>query len=75
MTRKDVMIAVRRGNPIDCTAEEYHNRVRRYLHEVAGTFIDYGDGIRAQIALSEIQRLDRKFEPACIVRLFGAEAS
>jgi hypothetical protein len=50
------------GKPIlDCTSEEWHGGLRDDLQKRAGEWIDQGQHLRAQIALSEVQRLDAKW--------------
>lgn len=61
MSKQDIEASVYVGDPIDCTADDYVHFVRGELQRVAGKFIDTGDGMRAQIALMEVRRLDRKF--------------
>ena len=51
--------AVYNGNLVDCTTEEWPS-VRRALQDQAGKWIDQGQGMRAQIALREVKRMDEK---------------
>lgn len=53
--------AVSRGDLVTCTKEEYYE-VRKALQDFAGKSIDSGDVFRANIALSEVQRLDIRFD-------------
>lgn len=62
MTKEEVKQAIYKADLIDCTSEEYNLKVRRYLHECAAAYLDGGDHVRAQIALAEVKRLDRKFD-------------
>ena len=64
MNKNQVKQAVMSGNLIDCTQEEYQNFVRRYLQEFAGESIDNNQIIYTTISLSEVKRLDEKFEAA-----------
>lgn len=61
MTKEEAISAIYNGNLVDCTKEEYPE-IRTALQEFAGERIDAGDGIRGQIVLMEVQRLDKKFE-------------
>lgn len=61
LTKSGVKNAVYQGSHISCTEAEYHEGVRGWLQEAAGEFIDGGDGVRAQIALMEVRRLDGEF--------------
>jgi len=61
LTKEEVKQTIYKGDLIDCTSEEYHLAIRRYLHECAAAFLDADDHVRAQIALSEVARLDRIF--------------
>lgn len=64
MDKQDIEASVYVGEPIDCTAEYYTSFVRKELQRVAAKFVDAGDGMRAQIALLEVRRLDGKFSIA-----------
>lgn len=46
-------------NASDYTKDEYLNHLRSKLQDRAGKYIDYGDGLRAQIFLMEVSRLDK----------------
>jgi hypothetical protein len=58
MTRTEAIDAVHNGNLVQCTKEEYPE-IRRALQDQAGKWIDGGQGVRAMIALQEVQRLDK----------------
>lgn len=58
MTPLEAIDAVYQAKLVDCTAEEYPE-VRRVLQRKAGQWIDQGQGIRAQLALREVGRLDQ----------------
>lgn len=57
MTRTEAIDAVYNGRLVECTKEEYPE-IRRALQDQAGKWIDDGQGVRAVIALQEVQRLD-----------------
>lgn len=61
MKREEVKSRVHNGQMVDCTKDEYQDAIRDALQDAAGEFVDIGDGIRAQIALMEVKRLDEKF--------------
>jgi hypothetical protein len=67
MTAQEIELAVRKlgyqGEPITCSQEDYP-LVRSELHKQAGKWIDTGQDIRAQLALSEVMRLDKLHDPA-----------
>jgi len=49
------------GKQIECTKEEYHQSVRNAILEQAGKWLDAKDGVKAQMALMEVKRLDERF--------------
>ena len=61
MTNQEAINAVYQGNLVDCTAEEYHSRIRTAIQDQAGKWIDNNDHVRAMIALQEVKRLDAKY--------------
>jgi len=61
MTVEEVKAAIHIGCPISCTKEEWP-ALRTIIQDLAGKYIDNGDGVRALIALEEVKRLDSKFE-------------
>lgn len=62
LTDADLRVLVDRaiyaGEPIILDREQY-GRLRGYIQECAGRYIDRDDAIRAQIALHEVRRLDK----------------
>jgi len=52
--------AVHKGQVVRCSRENY-DAVRLGLQEQAAKWIDYGDALRAMIALEEVKRLDNLF--------------
>ena len=61
MTNQEAINAVYQGSLVDCTAEEYHSRIRTAIQDQAGKWIDNNDHVRAMIALQEVKRLDAKY--------------
>ena len=61
MTNQEAINAVYQGSLVDCTAEEYHSRIRTAIQDQAGKWIDNNDHVRATIALQEVKRLDAKY--------------
>ena len=61
MTTQEAINAIYQGNLVKCSSEEYHKEIRTGIQAQAGKWIDVGDPIRAMIALSEVKRLDTKF--------------
>jgi hypothetical protein len=59
MTADEAVTTVYCGGLVRCTAEEYHSAVRSALQDAAGRWVEQGQDLRAQIALVEVQRLDR----------------
>jgi hypothetical protein len=57
MTPKEAINAIKNGNLVVCSVSEYPD-IRRALHEFAGSSLETDQDIYAQIALSEIKRLD-----------------
>lgn len=49
------------GTTVICSESEYRSEVREALQNFAAKSINSGDHTRAQIALCEISRLDKKF--------------
>lgn len=58
--KEDLKQSIETGNIVECKKDEY-STVRMDLHTLVGEFIDTNQVIKAQIALSEIKRLDKKF--------------
>jgi hypothetical protein len=63
MEPHEAVTKVMLGQLVDCTKEEYPI-IRYTLQQHAGRWIDQGQNVYAQIALSEVRRLDHlhKFE-------------
>lgn len=61
MTPEQVSDAIYQGKTVDCAKEDYPT-IRGYIQDAARKFIEWGDGLRAQIALMEVQRLDEKHD-------------
>ena len=50
---------IRRGNPIECSAETYRSEIRDALIRFALACVDNNDMVRMRIALAEVNRLDK----------------
>ena len=50
--------AIYQGHTLDISKEDWPKE-RSVVQAIAGEFVDQGDGLRAMIALQEVQRLDR----------------
>lgn len=61
MNKTEVFDALYTGNLVEVTKEEYHEWARSAIQKQAGDWIDQGDGIRAQISLMQVQRLDQLY--------------
>jgi hypothetical protein len=51
--------SIRKGNPIECSAEDYHSGIRAVIIIFALDCADGNDEARMQTALAEVKRLDR----------------
>jgi len=49
---------IRRGYPIECSAEEYSRKIRAAVILFALDCADSNDTLRMRLALSEVKRLD-----------------
>jgi hypothetical protein len=59
---KNAIKSIEEGKMVVCIKSDYHSHVRNGILEYAGKCIDSKDGAHAQIALSEIKRLDEMFK-------------
>ena len=50
---------IRRGNPIECSAEIYRSEIRDALVRFALVCVDNNDTARMRITLVEVNRLDK----------------
>ena len=50
---------IRRGNPIECSAETYRSEIREALMRFALACVDNNDMVRMRIALAEVNKLDK----------------
>jgi hypothetical protein len=57
VTKEQAIDNVHNGKPVECSADEYR-MIRPALQDAAATWINQGQEMRAQIALSEVRRLD-----------------
>jgi hypothetical protein len=51
---------IRKGNPIECSAESYRSEIRDALVRFAIDCADNNDAVRMRIALAEVNRLDNE---------------
>jgi hypothetical protein len=51
---------IRKGNPIECSAEAYRSEIRDAIILFALDCSDNNDAVRMRIALAEVNRLDNK---------------
>ena len=51
---------IRKGNPIECSAESYRSEIRAAIILFALDCSDSNDTVRMRIALSEVNRLDKE---------------
>jgi hypothetical protein len=51
---------IRKGNPIECSAEAYRSEIRDAIILFALDCSDSNDAVRMRIALAEVNRLDNK---------------
>jgi len=52
---------IRKGNPIECSAESYRSEIRDAIIRFASDCADSKDTIRMRLALAEVNRLDRQY--------------
>ena len=50
--------SLRKGNPIECSAEAYRSEIRDAIIRFALDCADSNDTVRMRIALAEVNRLD-----------------
>ena len=51
---------IRKGDPIECSAEDYRAEIRATIILFALDCADNDDALRMRIALAEVNRLDRE---------------
>ena len=51
---------IRKGNPIECSAEAYRSKIRAAIVLFALDCADGNDTVRMRIALAEVNRLDKQ---------------
>lgn len=64
---KEDIAALRRGQPLACTAEQWHGGLRDAVQDYAGKMVDQGQGVYAWIALEEVRQKDNVFGPAATI--------
>ena len=52
--------SIRKGNPIECSAEAYRSEIRDTIILFALDCADDNDAARMRIALAEVKRLDKE---------------
>lgn len=57
--KETIKNAIHQGSLVKISKEDYLNGGRNIIQEIAGEYIDQCDGVRAQIALMEVKRLDK----------------
>ena len=57
---REAIDCIRRGNPIECSAETYRSEIRDALIRFALACVDNNDMARMRIALAEVNRLDEQ---------------
>jgi hypothetical protein len=50
---------IRKGDPIECSAEDYRAEIRDAIIRFASDCADSNDTVRLRIALAEVNRLDK----------------
>jgi len=51
--------SIRKGNPIECSADDYHSGIRAVIILFALDCADGNDEVRMRTALAEVKRLDK----------------
>jgi hypothetical protein len=51
--------SIRKGNPIECSAEDYYSGIRAVIILFALDCADGDDEVRMRTALAEVKRLDK----------------
>jgi hypothetical protein len=73
---RKALAAVQRGQPVECTADQYFMRIRSVLQSYAGQMVDSGQNVYAVVALEQVRRLDTVFRTGDHLRnLDTAESS
>jgi hypothetical protein len=57
---RKIIDGIRKGNPIECSAEAYRSEIRAAIILFALDCADSDDSVRMRIALSEVNRLDKQ---------------
>jgi len=57
---REAIDGIRKGNPIECSAEAYRSEIRAAIIRFALDCADSNDAVRMRIALAEVNRLDNE---------------
>jgi hypothetical protein len=57
---RNLIDGIRKGDPIECSAEDYRSEIRAAIILYALDCADSNDGVRMRIALTEVNRLDKQ---------------
>ena len=57
---RQVIDGIRKGNPVECSAEAYRSEIRAAIILFALDCADSNDSVRMRIALTEVNRLDKQ---------------
>jgi hypothetical protein len=58
---RKVVDGIRKGNPVECSAEAYRSEIRATIILYALDCADSNDAVRMRIALAEVNRLDKQY--------------
>ena len=58
---KPFLASLRRGEPLACTAEQWHGGLRKAVQDYAGRMIDMHQHVYAWVALEEVRHNDAAF--------------
>jgi hypothetical protein len=57
---RQVLEGIRKGNPVECSAEAYRSGIRAAIILFALDCADSNDAVQMRIALTEVNRLDKQ---------------
>ena len=58
---RQVIDGIRKGNPVECSAEAYRSEIRAAIILFALDCADSNDAVQMRIALTEVNRLDKQY--------------